>query len=104
MTAEAGRLGWSCRHRRCRGWNGVPLGALLAATLLTLSLGRCGYCTVRGLSALLADAKNDNHTADDKDNSDTAANNKRQVSLDKVQHILGQGMGDIGLIDVHVKC
>ena len=106
VTAEAGGLGrgcWCCRHRRCCGWNGVLLGALLTATLLALRLGHCGCRTVRGLSALLADANDNDRATDDEDDRHATANNKRQVCLDKVQHILGQRVGDIGLVDVHVK-
>lgn len=106
MTAEAGRLGrgcWCRRHRRCCGWNDVLLGVLLTTTLLALRLGHCGCRTVRGLRALLADAKDNNRATDDEDDRHATANNKRQVSLDKVENILRQRMGDIGLVDVYVK-
>ena len=106
VTAEAGGLGRSCRcrrHRRCCRWNGVLLGALLTTTLLALRLGHCGCRTVRGLRTLLADAKDNNRATDDEDDRHATANNKRQVSLDKVENILRQRMGDIGLVDVYVK-
>ena len=97
MTAEAGWLGRGCLHGRCCGHYGVLLGALLATTLFALRFGRCSYRTVRGLRTLLADAKNDNHTADDKDNSDTAANNKRQVSWIKYSTSSGTEWGILDL-------
>ena len=85
VTAEADRLGRSCR---CRGCRGVLLGALLATALLSLRFRRCGYRTVRGLRALLADAKDNDRATDDEDERHATANNKRQVSLDKVENIL----------------
>lgn len=103
MTAEAGGLGRSYLHSRCCWRYGVLLGALPTTTLLALRLEHCGCRTVRGLSALLADAKDNNRATDDEDDRHATANNKRQVSLDKVENILRQRMGNIGLVDVHMK-
>lgn len=103
VTAEAGGLGRSYLHSRCCGRYGVLLGALLATALLSLRFRRCGYRTVRGLRALLADAKDNDRATDDEDDRHATANNKRQVSLDKVENILRQRVGDIGLVDVYVK-
>lgn len=103
VTAEAGRLGRSCLHGRCCGRYGVLLGALLATVLLALRFRRCGCHAVCRPRALLADAKDNDRATDDKDDRHATANNKRQVSLDKIQHILRQGMGDVRFVDVHMK-